>query len=74
MYNQLWFIQKAVSDVGYMNRHKTCEYPDIEKALIEWFKQYGNRNIPISNPIFQEKTKDIVKLIVTQTKISNNTR
>lgn len=32
-------IEKAASDVdGYINRQKTCEYPDIEKTLSEWLK------------------------------------
>ncbi|XP_023318329.1 tigger transposable element-derived protein 6-like [Trichogramma pretiosum] len=43
-------------------RKRGAEYDDIEEALIVWFEQARQNNIPISGPIIQEKALSYAKL------------
>ncbi|KAL7298934.1 hypothetical protein TKK_0008035 [Trichogramma kaykai] len=43
-------------------RKRGAEYDDIEEALILWFEQARQNDIPISGPIIQEKALSYAKL------------
>jgi Tc5 transposase DNA-binding domain. len=38
-------------------KNRKSTHADIEKALLEWYKNQRNLNIPVSGPLMQEKAK-----------------
>ena len=40
---------------------RTADFADVDKALIIWFKQARNQQVPISGPILMEKAKEIAE-------------
>lgn len=46
-----------------MKRNKVCEYSEIEKALVKWFKQYHEKNVLLSGPNLQEKVRNFATLL-----------
>ena len=44
-------------------RMKMAAHPDIEEALLMWFKAARAENIPISGPIMQEKARSLAKML-----------
>lgn len=50
---------------GSIKRHKKAKYPDMERALYEWFLQYQDR-VNMTGELILEKAKDIMKLLYPQ--------
>ena len=46
---------RSLYNSGVIKRVKSVKYPDIEKSVLEWFKNSRDQNLPISGPIFYVK-------------------
>ncbi len=57
---------------GNLKRQKCCEYPDVEKSLLEWFKQVRDRNVPVHGPMLQEKAKEFAAKLKIQAFAASN--
>lgn len=44
-------------------RLRKPEWPDIDEALLKWFKQQRSANVPISGPLLKMKATGIGKLL-----------
>jgi hypothetical protein len=52
-------------------RAKTCQHPELEAAMLKWFKCARANNVPISGTILKEKAKDLsTQLGITDFKAS----
>ena len=42
-------------------RQRTSQHPDVDEALLLWFKDARSRSIPVSGPILQAKAESLAK-------------
>lgn len=42
-------------------RERSCENPDVDKALLAWFTTQRAKNVPLNGPILQEKANELGK-------------
>ncbi|XP_025191780.1 tigger transposable element-derived protein 4-like [Melanaphis sacchari] len=50
-----------LKDVTSNKRIKSSQHKDVKQALLEWFKIQRSKNIPINDPILQEKATEFGK-------------
>ena len=56
--NKIKVLNCAESGIsGHKFRSKSGEFPNVEKCLVRWFSECREKNVSISGPILQEKTK-----------------
>lgn len=59
----VWSIKEIISAYEgglYKDKRKRMKqpsYPDVEKALTEWFKKVRSINVPVNGPLLVEKTQ-----------------
>ena len=41
---------------------KDTKYPEVDKALFEWFRDLRDRSIKVNGPIMQAKAEDFAKM------------
>ena len=66
-----WVKKAAEIKNSYLNgdynskrkRLRPAGYPEVEKALLKWFKSARDVNVPISGPFLMEKANDLAKLL-----------
>ena len=66
-----WVKKAAEIKNSYLNgdynskrkRLRPAGYPEVEEALLKWFKSARDVNVPISGPFLMEKASDLAKLL-----------
>ena len=68
--NSIWLKHKATMDtfesrdiMGSWKKIRGSDHPELETALLKWFKQILSENIAINSPLIKEKTLQVAKLL-----------
>ncbi|KAJ8936977.1 hypothetical protein NQ318_015641 [Aromia moschata] len=48
-------VLATTSSTAKWKRQRTCEFPQLEHCLLEWFTQCRLKNVPIEGPLLKEK-------------------
>jgi len=65
-------LKDAAAVSGHSKRQKSCEYPDVDKSLLERFKQVRDRNVSVNGLMLQEKAKDFATKLKIQSFAASN--
>ncbi|XP_064462536.1 tigger transposable element-derived protein 6-like [Ornithodoros turicata] len=55
------FYEQAMC--GSRKKLRKCSFPDVEEALLAWFKDLRARNLPVSGALLQKKAMDLAFLL-----------
>jgi transposase len=55
--------EKVDEGGGKKKRLRELEYPDIDTAVFQWFKQMRSQNVPINGPLLQSKAQRFADLL-----------
>ncbi len=60
MFQLIISFLKTGSTAGDTKRHRNCELPEVDKALLQWFDSISSSSITgINGPILQSKAQQV---------------
>lgn len=61
--NKNKIMETLNSNISKLKRIRTPVNKNVKEALLQWFKQKSIQNVPISEPILQEKAEEFSKIV-----------